>query len=49
MICPFASILESGIGENQTQDNPDHKLLALSGNPASLQQVSVTLRLAFST
>ena len=49
MICPLAAIIESRIGENQTPDNPGHKLLALSGNHASLEQVSLTLRLAFST
>ena len=49
MICPLDSASESRIGENQTPDNPGHKLLALSGNHASLQQFSVTLRLVFST
>ena len=49
MICPLDSASESRIGENQTPDNPGHKLLALLGNYASLQQFSLTLRLVFST
>ena len=49
MICPLDSASESRIGENQTPDNPSHELLALSGNHASLQQLTVILRLDFST